>query len=97
MGSQASELPETMTAYRFKPLHGEPVREVIPVPSLAPDDVLVKIVAAGVCHSDLGVLDQRNPMNKLMSTSFTLGHEGAGETWLGGLDARTCLTEHCWN
>ena len=80
MSSQAAALPETMTAYRFKPGSGEPVREVIPVPSLAPDDVLVRILAAGVCHSDLGVLDQRNPMNKLMTTSFTLGHEGAGAT-----------------
>jgi alcohol dehydrogenase, propanol-preferring len=47
----------------------------IPVPEPRPDEVLVKITGAGLCHSDLHVL--RNSAN-LPSYGRTIGHEGAG-------------------
>lgn len=40
-----------------------------------PDEVLVKILAAGVCHSDLSVINGDRPR----STPLALGHEAVGE------------------
>ena len=71
--------PATMIAYRFQPSKGEPVKEGLPIPEIASDEVLVKILAAGVCHSDVGILDTSAPMHNAFKDSFTLGHEGAGE------------------
>jgi alcohol dehydrogenase, propanol-preferring len=47
----------------------------VPVPEPGPDEVLVKIAGAGLCHSDLHVL--RMSAN-LPSYGRTIGHEGAG-------------------
>ena len=71
-------LPDIMTAYRLIPGSPDPVRQEIPVPTLAPDHVLVRVLAAGVCHSDLGILDTNSPLSKFMTSPFTMGHEGAG-------------------
>lgn len=49
------------------------IRE-IDLPPLAPDEVLVKVAGAGVCHSDLHLLHLGFPMPQAM----TLGHETAG-------------------
>src|SRR6202000_55081 len=48
--------------------------ETVQAAELAPDDVLVRIKAAGLCHTDLEVIDGslRNPM------PIVLGHEAAG-------------------
>lgn len=55
---------------------GEPVviRDVV-VESPGPDDVLVRIVASGVCHTDLTV---KNLNGNGMAFPIVLGHEGAG-------------------
>ncbi len=46
-----------------------------PVPEIRPDEVLVKIAGAGLCHSDLHLIamGDDNPL-----IGGTLGHEGAG-------------------
>ncbi|GJE87708.1 zinc-binding dehydrogenase [Phanerochaete sordida] len=68
-----------MMAYRHVPSEPNPVAQRIPVPSPAADQVLVKILAAGVCHSDIGILDPGSALNQAVPKStFTLGHEGAG-------------------
>jgi len=38
------------------------------------DEILVKVVGTGVCHTDLNVLQQVTPT----PTPIALGHEGAG-------------------
>lgn len=55
----------------------EAVWEEIPVPQTPPNGFLVKILAAGVCHSDVPLveLDSRAPNAQ---DKFTLGHEGCG-------------------
>ncbi|KAJ3558545.1 hypothetical protein NM688_g857 [Phlebia brevispora] len=73
-----ADIPKTMIAYRFIPCSLHPVREEVAVPPIAPDQVLVQILASGVCHTDLSLLDPENVMNTYMTTTFTLGHEGAG-------------------
>ena len=72
-----------MLAYRFDPSSMDPVQKRIPIPTPARDEVLVKILAGGVCHSDVSVLDPTSASRKGMPptwTSFTFGHEGAGKT-----------------
>ena len=70
-----------MTAYRLKPGQSQPVTEIIGVPQPAADQVLVKVLAAGVCHTDLGLFDQDTGVQARLNPegkTFTLGHEGAG-------------------
>lgn len=74
-------IPETMLAFRFKPSFTDPVEEHIPPPNIGPDEVLLRVLAGGVCHSDLAVLDPNNPINHRftsMAQTFTMGHEGSG-------------------
>ncbi len=40
-----------------------------------PDEVLVKVVASGICHTDLSVRDGHIPYPPVPNV---LGHEGAG-------------------
>ena len=75
-----SILPQTMTAYRFKYLEPRPVAETVSVPTPSSDEVLVKILAGGVCHSDLTILDVKSVMHPAVNRNgFTMGHEGAGK------------------
>lgn len=50
--------------------------EEVPVPSPGPGEVLVKIVATGVCHTDLHAADGDWPVRPV--PPFVPGHEGAG-------------------
>ncbi len=50
--------------------------EAVPVPSPGPGEVLVKIVATGVCHTDLHAADGDWPVKPV--PPFIPGHEGAG-------------------
>jgi len=55
-----------------------PVRNSIPVPSPDSHEVLLKILAAGVCHSDSLILETPRTIN-IHKEPFTLGHEACGE------------------
>ena len=69
-------IPRTMQAAVVEKF-GEPlvVREV-PVPEPGPGQALVKIIASGVCHTDLHAADGDWPVKPTLP--FTPGHEGAG-------------------
>src|SRR5262245_55610486 len=55
---------------------GRPLElQEIPVPELGPGDVLVRVRAAGICHSDAHYRAGVSPMGEL---PITLGHEIAG-------------------
>src|SRR4051794_853063 len=41
-----------------------------------PDEIVVRVEAAGVCHSDLSVVEGK--FGGLVPTPFVMGHEGAG-------------------
>ncbi|MEL1265875.1 NAD(P)-dependent alcohol dehydrogenase [Pseudoxanthomonas putridarboris] len=51
----------------------------LPTPRPGPGQVLLKIAGAGVCHSDLHIMDE----DLGLKGPFTLGHENAG--WIAGL------------
>lgn len=61
---------------------GQPLElQQIAIPSAGEEDVLVRIRAAGICHSDAHYRAGRSPMGRL---PITLGHEIAGEVeWVG--------------
>jgi 2-desacetyl-2-hydroxyethyl bacteriochlorophyllide A dehydrogenase len=53
----------------------------IPIPSIGEKDILVRVRAAGICHSDVHYRGGRSTMGRL---PITLGHEIAGEIeWTG--------------
>src|SRR5574337_1216672 len=65
-------------AHRMKAVRyiqaGRPPEVVdLPTPTPAPGEVLLRVAGAGVCHSDLHVLD-----HAAFPGPFTLGHENAG-------------------
>lgn len=65
----------TMRAAVFRDV-GRPLEiEEVEVAEPGPDEVLVRLAASGVCHSDLHVLNGDWPS---VSTPLVLGHEGAG-------------------
>lgn len=70
----AAQIPQTQTAFVFKNGQFELEKKEIPVPKPDPGNVLIKIAAAGVCHSDLHVLEGGLPY----PDGLILGHEIAG-------------------
>lgn len=68
-----------MKAVRFIEV-GKPAEIVdVPKPEPGPGQILVKIGGAGVCHSDLHIMDE----DLGLKGPFTLGHENAG--WIAGV------------
>jgi len=54
---------------------GQPlVLEDLAVPSLGPNDVLVRVAASGICHTDLAAIEGMTPT----PFPFVPGHEGCG-------------------
>lgn len=73
------DLPATMAAWQWtgtgRPLARHDVR--VPVPG--PGEVLLRVRAAGMCHSDVGELDEPSWAVNITRNPITLGHEIAGE------------------
>lgn len=63
-----------MKAVRFYGVHDVRIED-IEVPKPKGGEVLIKVAGAGVCHSDLHVIDHGIAGN---NSPFTLGHENAG-------------------
>ncbi|PSR74830.1 hypothetical protein PHLCEN_2v9544 [Hermanssonia centrifuga] len=82
MGISKSTAPKpaadgNMIAYRYRPKAQAPVREEIPIPTPGPDEILIRVLAGGVCHSDVGILDP-NCLGDAITRTCTMGHEGSG-------------------
>jgi propanol-preferring alcohol dehydrogenase len=65
------------------------VFEEVPRPRLEPGDVLIKVEACGVCHSDLHIADgDWSQLAAIVKRPLILGHEIAGRVIEKGEDAR---------
>ncbi|CAK7203312.1 hypothetical protein SEUCBS139899_006043 [Sporothrix eucalyptigena] len=73
-----ADIPATMFAWRKHKGNPEPVWEEIPVPEPGPTDVLVKMLASGVCRSDHSLLTLEKQADWFQQ-KWTLGHEGCGK------------------
>src|SRR5499433_2249880 len=55
---------------------GKPLQSIeIPIPEIGPSDVLIRVAAAGICHSDA---HYRGGISEIDHLPLTLGHEIAG-------------------
>jgi propanol-preferring alcohol dehydrogenase len=68
-------MTESMIAARLHRIGGRLSIDRIPVPAIAAEDVLVKVKASGICHSDINYRNGVAPVGKL---PITLGHEISG-------------------
>ncbi|BAJ28143.1 MULTISPECIES: NAD(P)-dependent alcohol dehydrogenase [Kitasatospora] len=66
-----------MKAVQYRTVGGHPEVVTVPDPEPGPGQVLLKVTAAGVCHSDIAVMSW--PAEQLpFPLPLTLGHEGVG-------------------
>ena len=75
-----------MRAFRLTGWGAPPVLDEVAEPVPGSQGVVVRVAAAGLCHSDLHLLDAR-PGDLPIRPPFTLGHEGAGWVVAAGEDA----------
>jgi propanol-preferring alcohol dehydrogenase len=73
-------IDRTMLAARYHEGHKELVLETVNVPQPSFGEVLLKVEATGMCHTDLHVLAGEFPI----AGNFTLGHEVAGTAFVLG-------------
>lgn len=67
-------MPISVTAAVCREPHGPMALERLTLDDLRPGEVLVRIAASGICHTDLAVRDRQLPT----PLPVVLGHEGAG-------------------
>ena len=82
-----SMIPSTMQALRLVAWGEEPQLVEVPVPRPGPGELLLRVDAAGLCHSDLHVIDSGGRLPYLLP--FTLGHEVAGTVAAVGVGVST--------
>src|SRR3982751_2558389 len=81
MGGGRVELGETrpMRAVRLHHYHQDPLIDEIPVPQItSPLDVVVRIGGAGVCRTDLHIVEGQWEAVQNPQLPYVLGHENAG-------------------
>ncbi|MFC3501644.1 NAD(P)-dependent alcohol dehydrogenase [Micromonospora krabiensis] len=80
-----------MRALRLQEWKSEPELVEVPEPTPGPGQVVVRVGAAGACHSDLHLMHDFEAGSMPWNPPFTLGHENAG--WVHALgDGVTGLT-----
>ncbi len=67
-----------MKAWQFTNTHEPLVLTEVEEPKPGPDEVLINIKAAGLCHSDVGLLEDEGWLQTLKKRPITIGHEVAG-------------------
>ncbi|MEJ8303983.1 NAD(P)-dependent alcohol dehydrogenase [Saccharibacillus sacchari] len=81
-----TQVPATMKAAVMHRLREITIEE-IPVPEIAADEVLIKVMAVGICGSDLHYYDHGRIGPYVVDGPFILGHECAGEIAAVGSEA----------
>ena len=67
-----------MKAWHFHETHQPLERVEVPEPTPGPGEVLLDVRAAGLCHSDVGVLDDETWLAIIPNRPIVMGHEIAG-------------------
>ncbi|HEY3687675.1 MAG TPA: NAD(P)-dependent alcohol dehydrogenase [Streptosporangiaceae bacterium] len=68
-----------MKAVRLHAYHQRPVVEEVPEPVVrGPLDVVVKVGGAGVCRTDLHIIEEQWAAKSGVALPYTIGHENAG-------------------
>src|SRR5262245_36135872 len=67
-----------MLAYRLLKEQKKPELQEVPDPHAGPGQVVVRVAASGLCHTDFTVIAREKGYWKEQSPPFTLGHEIAG-------------------
>ncbi|GAA1205771.1 NAD(P)-dependent alcohol dehydrogenase [Prauserella alba] len=68
-----------MKAVRLHEYHRQPTIEQVPDPEITgPFDVIVKIGGAGVCRTDLHIIEEQWRDKSGVTLPYTIGHENAG-------------------
>ncbi|WP_347350935.1 NAD(P)-dependent alcohol dehydrogenase [Intrasporangium sp.] len=80
-----SEIPTTMTASVLRGIE-DLVLEDRPVPSPAPDEVLVQVLSVGVCGSDVHYYTHGRIGPYVVESPLVLGHEASGRIVAVGAD-----------
>jgi NAD+-dependent secondary alcohol dehydrogenase Adh1 len=73
-----------MKAVRLHQYHEQPKLEEVAEPKISgPNDVIVRIGGAGLCRTDLHIIDGQWAEKSNVTLPYTLGHENAGwvEEW----------------
>lgn len=82
-------MPNTMTAVVKKaPERGVRI-ETVPVPSIGPNDVLLKVEATSICGTDLHIYEWNHWAESRISTPRIPGHEFCGEVVAAGENVRS--------
>lgn len=85
LGRMNAPTVQTMRAIRMSAPGAPVVMMEIPIPTCGPQDVLIRVRAAGICHSDAHYRSGRSPVHPL---PLTLGHEVAGDVVAVGADVK---------
>jgi len=75
-----------MKAWHFTDTHQPLQRADIPEPTPGPGEVVIDVVAAGLCHSDVGVLTDESWLDYMAPRPVVMGHEIAGVVSAVGAD-----------
>ncbi len=70
-----------MKAYRLVSWGKSGEYVTVPKPTPGPGEILIRMKAVGLCHSDLDMMDSlpnSDPYSNSIAAGFTLGHENAG-------------------
>lgn len=68
-----------MKAWHFTNTHEPLVRVELPDPVPGPGEVVINTKACGLCHTDVGVLQDEGWLSTLLYRPIVMGHEVAGE------------------
>lgn len=67
-----------MKAWQFTNTHEPLTLTEVPDPVAGPGEVVLDMKAAGLCHSDVGLLEDEGWLALLAKTPITIGHENSG-------------------
>ncbi|MDY5148795.1 alcohol dehydrogenase [Actinotignum sanguinis] len=67
-----------MKAWQFTNTNEPLVLNEVPEPKAGPGEVVLEMKAAGICHSDVGLLTDEGWLSMLVKRPITIGHENSG-------------------